>query len=297
MDVQHEDYLGFKCLRLSNGRMSAWLTTEVGLRLIGLALPDSQDVMAHLPEEAIPVKGGGEYRLRGGHRLWHGPEVPARTYLPDNQPVETTIKPDYVSQRQPIEESTGVEKAWHIELKPGSAELSIDHRLTNKGDQAITLAPWAITMLQPGGLALLPQQVDESDPNCLQPNRHLVLWPYTRVESEFIQIHDEVVCLRADMKDGALKIGLPNPQGWLAYLRDDLLFVKASPFDPAASYIDRGASSQVYCSPEVLELETLGPRVTLAPGQHVEHREVWTLTSLQAGRPEVVALYEKYCAI
>ncbi len=42
-------------------------------------------------------------------------------------------------------------------------------------------------------------------------------------------------------------------------------------------YLDFGSSSECYCNPEFLELETLSPRTILAPGQSVSHREIWRL--------------------
>jgi hypothetical protein len=84
------------------------------------------------------------------------------------------------------------------------------------------------------------------------------------------------------MRDGALKFGFPNPAGWLAYVVDGTLFVKQAAYQPGAGYLDRDRSSECYCSPRFLELETLGPRITLAPGEAVGHRETWLV---RAGVP------------
>lgn len=294
MEVKQEQYLGFQCLRLSNGRISAWLTEEVGLRLIGLALTDSSNLLAELPQAIIPVEGGPDYKLRGGHRLWYGPEDPALTYLPDDQPVETKVEAEYLEQRQPVDQSTGIQKSWRVALSPAAAKLTIEHEFTNTGQEPIRLAPWAITMLKPGGVAILPLPSEPSDSHGLQPNRQIVLWPYTPVGSEFIEWRDDAIFVRADMKSNALKIGAPNPAGWLAYLYKEFLFVKWADYDAGADYIDKGASSQLYCSPDVIELETLGPLLTLAPGQRVEHRETWSLRPQSQGPDQIMALYQKH---
>lgn len=44
-----------------------------------------------------------------------------------------------------------------------------------------------------------------------------------------------------------------------------------------ADYLDRGASAQVYRNDRFIELETLSPLTVLAPGERIEHREVWRL--------------------
>jgi hypothetical protein len=63
----------------------------------------------------------------------------------------------------------------------------------------------------------------------------------------------------------------------LAYNVDGILFVKEAAYDADAAYFDYGSSSECYCGAAFIELETLGPRVVLQPGQSTAHREVWSL--------------------
>jgi hypothetical protein len=71
------------------------------------------------------------------------------------------------------------------------------------------------------------------------------------------------------------KVGFPNPVGWLAYWYQDTLFVKRAKYDEHAEYFDYGSSSQCYCNHLFLELETLGPTVSLEPDEAVTHTEIW----------------------
>jgi hypothetical protein len=74
------------------------------------------------------------------------------------------------------------------------------------------------------------------------------------------------------------KIGVENRRGWLAYWRSGEVFVKWSrTHRDDADYLDRGASAQVYRNDRFIELETLSPLTVLAPGERIEHREVWRL--------------------
>ena len=82
-----------------------------------------------------------------------------------------------------------------------------------------------------------------------------------------------------NMQEGMMKFSFPNPNGWLGYHHKQTLFVKYSPFQPQADYFDMNSSSHFFCQPEFLELETLGPRTMLNPGQFVSHQEVWSLHS------------------
>jgi len=81
------------------------------------------------------------------------------------------------------------------------------------------------------------------------------------------------------MAAGAFKMGWANSVGWLGYWNEDTLFVKHAPYQEGASYFDYGSSSECYCDPRFLELESLGPRTLLAPGESVHHREVWRVYS------------------
>jgi len=63
----------------------------------------------------------------------------------------------------------------------------------------------------------------------------------------------------------------------MGYALGDTFFAKHAPYQPDAAYFDRGGSSECYCNPRFLELETLGPRTFLAPGELVTHRETWAI--------------------
>jgi hypothetical protein len=77
------------------------------------------------------------------------------------------------------------------------------------------------------------------------------------------------------MKDGQLKIGFPNPEGWMAYWIGGTLFVKHASYIKHAEYFDWGSSAECYCDPRFLELETLAPITQLRPGESVVHVETW----------------------
>ncbi len=46
-----------------------------------------------------------------------------------------------------------------------------------------------------------------------------------------------------------------------------------------------GCSSECYCNDQFLELETLGPKTKLNPGESVSHVEIWELLE-NVSRPE-----------
>jgi hypothetical protein len=282
-------FAGYDCVKLENDAVTLWVTESVGPRIIGLAWQGGDNLFAELPDDTLDWPAGGTFFFRGGHRLWYAPEDPQRTYIPDDAPVTITDVESGILVTQPIEERTGIQKSLTITLPGHDARVVVDHTVHNRGAGSVELAPWAITQLRPGGVAILPQPSEPEDEHGLLPNRHIALWPYTSINSPHITWGDRFVFVKAVMREGALKIGFPNPVGWLAYAVENTLFVKRAAYRPDADYFDRGSSSECYCNARFLELETLGPRTVLAPGQSITHRETWALYAVASFQPTEMA--------
>ncbi|MEE8357246.1 MAG: hypothetical protein V3R33_08055 [Anaerolineales bacterium] len=270
---------GLECIQIKNENLSIWITVSVGPRIIGLVFNGSDNFMAVLPDAKIPVEGRSDYSLRGGHRLWYAPENPMTTYLTDDKPVEYEPIQNGLKVRQPVDQKTGIQKSWQVKLANEKAQVEIQHELINLGENEFELAPWAVTMLRPGGIGIIPLKKDFDDEHGLHPNRQLILWPYSKIDSPHLEIIDEAIAVKGNMVEGAIKIGSPNPTGWIAYSYKGSVFIKKATYKAQEYYLDRGASSQIYCNPTVIELETLGPVVNLKPGEKVIHVENWEVFS------------------
>ena len=86
------------------------------------------------------------------------------------------------------------------------------------------------------------------------------------------------IILKQDPKaDRPQKMGFSNEQNWGAYARNGHLFVKKVVYQPGATYPDNGCVFEVFTNSAMLELESLGPLVKLAPGASITHREDWYL--------------------
>ena len=275
MEWTNAYFAGYECIQIKNEALSLWVTQAVGPRIIGLAVTGGENLLAVLPEAATVTPAGKRFHFRGGHRLWYAPEDAERTYAPDDAPVKVTaVSPHKLTFTPPPESLTGIQKQITITLPDESATVFVDHMLTNGSDAPIELAPWAITQLRPGGIGILPlSQVDTG----LLPNRRLALWPYTPINSPHLKWSDQYIFVQAAMQTGKLKIGWENRAGWLGYWLGGTLFVKQAAYVDGADYYDFGSSSECFCEPHFLELETIAPRTTLAPNASVVHREVWRL--------------------
>lgn len=265
-------FLGQDCVVLKNDSLRLLVTRSIGPRILSLQFEGGENLFAELPDFVTDCPGSGPYHFRGGHRLWHSPEVPARTYLPDDSPVQIEAIENGLNITQDVEEKTGLQKFIKIQLGAGS-RVTVTHRIFNKGLWPVTCALWAITQLRKGGLAILPQTCTDTD---VLPNRSLALWPYTHPGNPNVTWGRYYVLIRANM-ESAFKLGFSNPRGWLAYWWNGILFVKRAPYNDQADYYDFGSSSEFYCNDKFLELETLSPIVTIQPGASAEHVETWEL--------------------
>lgn len=271
-----DTYYGEPVGRLENEFVQVDYLTEAGPRVVRL-IPKAtgQNLLAETPDYVLPSVHG-EYRLRGGHRMWHAPEASARTYVPDDAGLAATIVQDGVKLTYD-EPHTGIEKQLLLKLHPTEAHVQLYHRYINRNAWAVELAPWAITQLPVGGTAVLPQHTEQLDPEGLLANRHLVLWQYSSLQDPRLKLGDEAIRIETAPLPQPFKLGYLNRAGWLEYRTEEWIFRKSFRPEPDAPHADMGCNTEIYTNDRHIELETLGPLVTLQPGGQVEHAEFWEL--------------------
>jgi hypothetical protein len=249
------------------------VATAFGPRVLGLSRDDGPEIFASLgPDVVIDRPDSGVYRFRGGHRLWASPEIPEITYAPDDEPCSVATSTDRVGVVGGVERS-GLVKGIDVSLGDGS--LVVDHVLTNSGSEPIDVAPWAITQLRLGGVAIVPVS-GEPDEDRLSASSSLVLWPYTDLTDPRVTWDRGGLLVRAEAGP-PFKIGTGPSPGHLGYLIDGHLFTKTvTPAGPTP-YPDRGAVGQFYLGDAFCELESVGPLATLKQDEKVTHREAWEI--------------------
>ena len=276
MEVAKVKYLGWQeSYQISNQAIELVIPSAFGIRIIHFSFRGEANQFAVFPPSADQKE---TWNIYGGHRLWHSPEVDPRTYLPDNHPVQLEQHPDYVRISQAVEESTGVQKEVEVHLTDDLAQVQIIHRLINRGAWPITLAPWALSVMAPGGKGIVPLPTKANRPLELMPMGNVSLWPYTDMSDPGWQwMHKYLTFQQSPKQSTPQKIGVTCLAGWVAYYNNHHLFLKTFEHQANAVYPDGGCSAEMYANHQFLEIETLGPLATLAPGTSVEHLETWYL--------------------
>ncbi len=267
-------------LRLANEHVELIITLDVGPRVISLRPAGGENVFKNYPEQ-IGGSGEREWQIRGGHRQWLAPETMPATYHLDNSPVAHEILSDGTVRLTPAPEtSNGFQKQLDIKLEADGRVIAT-HRVVNISDHDQTTALWGLSVMAPGGIEIIPQppmgEHPGMNPGDFSPNRNLVLWPYTDLSDPRWHIGRHFITLRQSELRGPTKMGLGHSPGWVAYWLDGTLFVKKFTYDKQGAYPDRGCNFQTFTNEDMLEVETLAPQISLAPGAVTEHVEEWQL--------------------
>lgn len=275
------------CIQLSNGTISLIATTDVGPRIIWFGPARGENLFKEY-EDMVGQTGGDEWRIFGGHRLWHAPENMPRTYAPDNAPIEYEWDGETLHLSQPVEASTGIKKDMFITMSRDKNSVRVLHRLTNMNQWEITLAPWGLSVMREGGVGIFPQEEHRPHSEYLLPARPVVLWHYTDMSDPRWTWGEKFIQLRQDINaDGPQKFGFLNKQGWMAYALNGNVFIKTCPHEEGAEYVDFGCNTESYTGSDMLELETVGPLTPLAPnGGSVEHVENWYVFDAEVGETD-----------
>lgn len=270
------DFQGLRTRILKNDQVCLEYLVDSGPRIVRLSAFGEENLFANVPNSVSTPHG--EFFFRGGHRLWRAPEVMPDTYLPDNAGVSVEELPDGVRLHGKPAIENGIGKTIDIHLSKDRAVITLTHVLQNEGQNSVELAPWAITMFRLGGTVILPQPVGNTDKAGFLHNRILALWPYTHINDPRLRLRDDFILIRADPIANPFKLGYYNPNGWMAYWLDGILFRKT--FDATSSplkFPDNGCNTESYCNDRFVELESLGALTTLKYGEEVRLTETWEL--------------------
>ncbi|MCE9532438.1 MAG: hypothetical protein K8T89_15160 [Planctomycetes bacterium] len=285
--IEKVEYRGWENnVRISNDDVEVIVTLDVGPRVICYRKPGGFNVLKNY-DEHMGKAGEEEWQIRGGLRFWIAPEDLTRTYFPDNRPVKhEQIGPRTVCFTPPIEDEYGIQKEMTIGLAASGSRVEVSLKVTNIGPLETMLAPWAPTVMAPGGIEIIPQPPHRNhplhpknakSPADFAPTQELILWPYFDFTDSRWTFGSKYIFLRQDAKKGPTKIGLAHRMGWVAYLNQGNLFVKNIGYVEGATYPDMGTSYQTFTNEDMLEMETVGVLTRLAPGQSAELSESWNL--------------------
>ena len=264
------------CLKLTNGSTDLIVTTSVGPRILFYGASGGANHLGLHLASAVDTALGA-WKPYGGHRLWVWPELFPATYAPDNVPIDAQTNGDLsVTLHRPAD-GAAIEKQIRITLAPSGSKVSIEHTVTSRNLWPIDIAVWAITIVQ-AGAAIVPRVPFQSHADYPPMTQPLALCAFTDLQDPRFTLGLKYILLRADpARPSAQKFGLRNKEGWCAHLLGDELFVKRFPHHNRADYPDYGVNTEVYVEGAFQEVELMGPRKVVWPGESLILSEEWHL--------------------
>ena len=278
--IRKIEYLGFpNCIELGNGTVSLIISTDFGPRILFYGFDGGENILGWHGEAAVNTELG-TWKPYGGHRLWLAPENMPLSYSPDNEPVGFIEDGEFSLRLIPSEDvHANVQKELTVTLDESGSGVTLDHKITKRGDMAIEASAWALTVMRPGGTAIVPNEPFEPyGPTTLLPVRTMTLWPYIDFTDPRWSFEKDEIRLRVDEQLPAQqKFGVLNRQGWAAYEWENLRFEKHFEFIDGAEYPDMNSNIEIYTAGGFVEVETLSPLRTISPNESVTHQERWEL--------------------
>jgi hypothetical protein len=292
MSAEIRPAMGWKqVLVLANNEVELLITLDVGPRIISYRHQGGLNVFKTFDDQ-LGTSGEADWQIRGGHRLWMAPET-TLSYFPDNQPVSFTLMDEnHVCLRTPAEAESGIEKEIEIILDKKTSSVTLNHSISATKDMSSGIAPWGLTVLKAGGKAIIPMPPRNLHPNDLPaternagrdldlnllPNRKMSLWAYTNLTDPRFNWCADRLEISQDANMPSTKLGFLHQLQSAHYEVDGYRFSKTIDYRQDATYPDGNCNLEIFTDGEMLELESLGPLVTLNKGDRIVHTENWSL--------------------
>ncbi len=180
------------------------------------------------------------------------------------------------------DEASGVQLVRDFELTAessalGGVKLLCTQTICNISDRSQELCHWGRSFSPGGGICLIPLAGTSRFPSkyAMYEDSAII---NVRPQDEQIRERDGFLEILAPPRKP--KLGFDSQAGWLAYLMPgNTLFVKRFVIDPERVYNEAaGLTASVwYPAGARIELEPIGPREKLAPGQIASFTEAWSL--------------------
>lgn len=270
-------YFGYeRAIELRNATTRVVLCPQVGGRILEYSLNGTNSL--YLSDEEKAWKPGDRPQSSAG-RFDIGPElvIPPRPTLWSGEWTGEVTGPRSARLTSPKDAATGVQLVRDFVLEEKSSRLLCTQTIHNVSESVKEWCHWSRTFATGEGICVIPV----SEPSRF-PNKYVMYEEGSlinaRPDDDNIRVRDGFLeILGAPRKP---KLGFDSYAGWMAYLTtDNLLFVKTFKTYPDRVYNEAAGLTISVWYPEGprVELEPIGPRERLQPGDSASFTEEWWL--------------------
>jgi hypothetical protein len=261
---------------LSRGDAQAVLCPEAGGRALEYAVKGKQALWFDEKERTAEA---GKRPMSSG-RFDIGPEltIPAHPKLWAGEWTAKITGPSAAQLTSQKDEATGVQLTRDFELSL-KGSLLCKQTITNISSEIKEYCHWGRSFSPGGGICLIPLAGTSRFPSkyAMYEDSAII---NVRNQDEKIRERDGFLEILAPPRKP--KLGFDSQAGWLAYLMPgDVLFVKRFATYPDRVYNEAAGLTLSVWYPEGarIELEPIGPRERLKPGESASFTEEWILLS------------------
>lgn len=281
------DYHGWTgALRLQNATAEVIAVPSIG-RVMSFRFRDGANVLWE--DESLRGKRGAEdgstWVNFGGDKTWPAPEAEWKNYtgyrqwMPppafDGLPVEARSDSGAIVLTSPVDRFYGIRTTRRITLRANEPVLSIETTYERVSGSASKVSIWVITQFRDPIAVYLPIPADSQF-----PDGHFRFrdgpWPQVTRADRMLKV----------TRDPSASRKLGSDADRMLWVGADAMCLVATPRTAGVEYPDRGASAEVYTNQNpksYVELETLGPLVTLRPGERITQTNTYTLWRRRPG--------------
>lgn len=262
-----------------------WVTTDYaevaialdfGIRVVHLSCPGMENLYYEQPKDLSDGCATPQgWKVYGGHRLWFAPESDL-VYCPDNDPVTYRVDGNSVYVEQKTEEWTGVKKVLRMHFRENAVD--VENIFINDTDKPMEGASWGVNTLAGGGTAKI--DFAGTAPGDYTPRRVVSLWADTNVHDPRVKFdRNSLTATHAPLAD-YFKMGLYCDPGKAVLENKGQRFTLTFAAEGIENHPDNGCNFELYLGKYFMELETLGVKRVLQPGEAACHWETWVLEKI-----------------
>ena len=272
------------CIELSNADTQVVLGHHVGGRVLKYAFRGKDALYLNPSEANWNPDDSKSPKTASAGRFDIGPEylIPKREILWSGTWQSEITGPRSARLTSQPDTATGVQLVRDFVLDAKTSHLSCTQTIKNVSQDIKEWCHWSRTFAQTGGIAVVPLSPGSKYPNgyvMYQQGKDNVI--SLRPEDPFIHQRDGFIEVTA--APAFPKLGFDSHAGWFAYVMpNDLAFVKRFTTYPDRVYNEiAGLTISIwYPKPTqtpAVELEPIGPRERLKPGESASFTEHWHL--------------------
>ncbi|NQV27020.1 MAG: hypothetical protein HQ518_21940 [Rhodopirellula sp.] len=270
-------YLNYdQAIELTNGTTKVVLCPQAGGRVLEYSLNGKNAL--YLDEKEAEWQPGQPGAASAG-RFDIGPElvIPRRSTLWSGEWTGEITGPHSARLTSQHDDATGVQLIRDFELDATTSRLSCMQTIMNVSSETKEWCHWSRTFALGEGICVIPLAGQSRF-----PNKYVMYEDGAMINArpEDPNIRERDGCLEILAAPRRPKLGFDSYAGWMAYaMKNDLLFVKKFQTFPDRVYNEVAGLTISVWYPEGprVELEPIGPRERLEPGQVGSFTEEWWL--------------------